>query len=274
MKQYKNKQRTSSFIHYFFILIGIGMLSVSSAQEGQAEVGLLLGNNGQLDKTLNDFYFWGSETHYLDDSNLGKGNNFKFGVSGRYFFTNTISARLKAGYAVRNGFDSRIYWNEHTDYTLKHNVWNVHPALCFSKQMEQLEITTGLELPLFFVTPFSLVMDDTQLGSDSVTVVSSGKSTIRMSKGFVWGLNNFIQVKYFITDALAIGGEISYGLLFAQLGNRIEMTNESTFPVISSNTDIIEKTYKKNFFSTPEVALGIFFRFGSGAGCIVPGKKK
>lgn len=259
---------------FLFTLLCTCFAQFSHSQENHLEIGVLLGNNGQLDKTLNDFYYWAHETHYLDDSNLGKGTNLKFGVSGRYFFTDHISARLKAGYAIRNGSDSRIYWNQLTDYKLKHNVWSTSPAICFSKQIEQLEMTTGLEVPLFFVSPFSLVITDTHKAQDSITVVSSGISTVTMSKGFVWGINNFIQLKYFVTDALAIGGEIGYGILFAKLGDELKIENESTYPDASSSTDLIEKRYKKNFFSTPEVSLGIFLRLGSGSSCIVPGKNK
>lgn len=244
------------------------------AQKGQTEVGLLLGNNGQLDKTLNDFYFWGSETYYLDDSNDGVGRNFKLGISGRYYFTDNISARVKFGYAMRNGKDSSIHWNQHIDYKLKHNVSNVSPAICFTKQIDKLEIGTGVEIPLMFVSPFKLVTRVTDFENDSVTVKDYGINTTTMSKGFVWGINNFIQVKYWITDYLAIGGEIDYGILFAHLGKTVDYRGEAIYPEASTYIASDNKKYKKTFFSTPEVSLGIFFRFGSkGSHCIVPGKK-
>lgn len=250
------------------------MLSILllKAQQGQTEIGLLIGNNGQLDKTLHDFYFIGYET---PASNYGMGRDFKVGISGRYYFTDNISSRLKFGYAIRNSQDSLLEWNEHVHHSLTHNVWNANPAICFSKQFDKLEISTGVEIPVMFVNKFKSVIDDVRFDNDSSTVVNVIKTTITMSKGFVWGINNFIQIKYFITDYLALGGEIDYGLLFAHLGNKAEYYEETFYPTTSSRVQGFDKKYRKTYFSPPEVSAGIFFRFGpQKSHCIVPGVKK
>jgi hypothetical protein len=253
---------------YWLILL---LPAMAIAQEKKMEVGILFGNNGQLDKTLNDFYFFGHETHYLDDSSEGIGVNLKFGATGRFFFTDNISARLRLGYAIRKGHDIADYTNTYAEYTLNQSVFNSNPAICFSKKIDKIEIATGIELPLMFVRDFTLVVEYKEL-PDGVTVTYNSKDKMKMTGGFVWGINNFIGVKYLITDALAIGGEIDYGILFAKLGDKIELNAESTIPVEASSSWTVDKKYKKIFFSTPEVSLGIFYRFGSTISCVGPRK--
>ena len=60
------------------LIIIIALPTFILAQEKKFEFGFSIGNNGQLDKILNDFYTYGSETSFLDDSNDAKTTNIKY----------------------------------------------------------------------------------------------------------------------------------------------------------------------------------------------------
>jgi hypothetical protein len=235
--------------------------SLLFGQSKSFELGISVGNNGQLDKTLNDFYFWGHETAYLDDSYQNETTNLKFSASARYFFSDDVSARLKFGKADRKDFYTKINPMEYIDYSIKQSVSNLSPSVCFSKTIDKLEIMTGLEIPMFFVNDFTFISNYRQM-PDSVTVTMDGKAIRTMPGGFMWGIINFIGVKYYFTKWFGFGTEIDYGLLFADIGGKMKSESKSTLPTPTASYYEYDKNYKKTFFSTPEVSLGLFLRMG------------
>lgn len=232
-------------------------------QYKKLELGISIGNNGQLDKILNDFYFYGHETAFLDDTYQDKTTNLKYGVSARYFFTDKISARLKFEHALRRDYYTKKDLMEYSDYTIKQDVFNIHPSICFSKTVNKIEIMTGIEIPLFFVRDFHLTENHEQM-PDSITITSNSKTNITQTGGFIWGINSFIGVKYYFLKWLGIGTEINYGFLFANIGDKLTQSSESTIPFSASSSWEINKRYRKKYFSSPEVSLSLFFAFGNG----------
>jgi len=230
-------------------------------QSKKFEFGFSLGNNGQLDKTLNDFYFWGHESAYLDDTQKNRASNLKYSASARFFFTDNISARLKLGKAIRKDYYITSTPQEYKDFDIYQSETNLSPSLCFSKTIDKLEIMTGLEIPLVVAGDFTLKENYREI-PDSVTVTLDNFTKVTMDGGFIWGINNFIGVKYYFTNWFGIGTEINYGLLFANIGDKMKMESVSTIPIAATSTYEVDKKYKKTFFSAPEVSFGLFLRFG------------
>jgi hypothetical protein len=229
-------------------------------QDKKLEFGIIAGNNGQLDKTLNDFYFWQHETNYLDDSYIDKTTNLKFSASARYCFSEELSARIKFGGAIRTDFYTKSDPDMYVDYKTDQSVFNVSPAICFSKRIGKMEIMTGIEVPLMRVNTFTFVENFKEM-PDSLTVTTQGTLTYTMTGGFIWGINNFIGVKYNIKSWLGLGAEIDYGILFAKIGDKVNSELDYTIPSSETSTYIYDKNYKKTFFSTPEVSVGLYFYF-------------
>ena len=228
-------------------------------QNKKIEFGLSLGNNGQLDKTLNDYYFPGHETAYLDDSYEDKTTNLKYSGSLRYFINKEISIRLKFGYAIRKDYYTKSDPNRYVDYDFKQTVFNVGPSICFSKSFDKLEIMTGFEIPIFSVGNFNF-SSNYKVIPDSITVTQEVNSTITMGGGLIWGVNNFICLRYFFTDRVGIGAEFDYGLLFADLGDTYQRGIEYVIPSQPTTNSEFDKQYKKTFFSPPEVSFGLYIQ--------------
>jgi hypothetical protein len=229
-------------------------------QDKKLEFGIMAGNNGQLDKTLNDFYFWEHETQFLDDSYVDETTNLKFSASARYCFSDELSARIKFGKAIRKDYYTKSDPNEYVDFKTDQSVFNVSPAICFSKRIGKMEIMTGIEIPLMRVSTFTFFSNYREM-PDSVNVTLEAASTYAMTGGFIWGINNFIDVKYNIKSWLGLGAEIDYGLLFTKIGDKVNMHVDYTIPNSEIWTYIYDKNYKKTFFSTPEVSVGLYFYF-------------
>jgi len=232
------------------------------AQDRRYEFGFSVGNNGQLDKTLNDFYFWGHETAYLDDSKESETTNLKYTASFQFIYSKSVSFRVKFGKYKREDFYTNIDPTSYIDYSIDHKITNISPSICFSKKIDQFEITTGIEIPLIFVNDFDFVSTYRVL-PDSVTVTQEVKSKRTMDGGFIWGINSFIGLKYHFTDFISLGTEVGYGLLFADIGGKMLLENEKIIPTPSYTTAEVDKKYKKTFFSGPEVSLGIFIAVGN-----------
>ena len=234
--------------------------SLLFGQSKNVGLGLSLGNNGQLDKILNDFYFFAHETENLDDSHQDKTTNFKYSMSASFFFTDSIYARLKLGEAIRKDFYINDFPTQYSDFEIYQSETNISPSISFSKKINKLAIVTGIEIPMIFVHDFTMKTNYKQM-PDSVTVTYDSHSTITMTGGFIWGFNNFIGVKYYFTKWLGIETEINYGLLFANIGEKVKTDSESAIPTPVTSTSEFAKSYKKTFFSAPEVSFGLFFRF-------------
>jgi hypothetical protein len=230
----------------------------SLCQDKKFEFGIGIGNNGQLEKTLSDFYIWNHETYYLDDSNDDKTTHLKYSAVVRYLLNDKISIRLRGGYAVRKDYYiNNAFPTEYSTYDYKQSVYNINPSICFSKQIDNFEIATGIEVPLMFVSPFVFKSTYKQM-PDSVNVTQEINGTMKMDGGFVWGINNFISMRYYFGKRFSIGTEINYGLLFAKLGDKVESSVEYVIPAQPSPVDVpYEKKYKKTFFSQPEFSFGL-----------------
>jgi hypothetical protein len=226
------------------------------AQNRKFEAQLSIGNNGQLDNLLYEFYYPGYQTSFFHDATSSKSNYLKYNASLKYYFREKVSLCLKTGFSYRN---DKFIQDEPTEYNTtesRQRIFNISPSLNFSVPLEKLELSTGIELPIFFVSPYDFKMHTIQK-PDSVNITSETKATINITGGFVWGVNNYWEIKYFFAKNFFFSGGITYGVLWANLGRSATYTSEFILPNQPTNTFIVNKQWKKCFFSPPELALGI-----------------
>jgi len=207
---------------------------------------------------MNDFYFYGHETAYLDDTWDDKTNTMKFSFTGAYFIKDDVALRVKAGYAIRRDQYARVRPTEIVDYTIEQNVVNVNPGISFQKKWERFKLTTGFEIPLFFVNQF-LIQENYTQKPDSVNIAFQNVSTLTMPGGMMFGLNHFVGIRYQLNDVIGIGAEFNYGLLYSKLGGEIVQEGTTTIPAFATSVYKYTKTYNKLFFSSPEISMGIYF---------------
>ena len=226
------------------------------AQNKKFELGISVGNNGMFREVQQDMYdyvfsLYNYETYEIKSSEL------KYTLSARYFFSENVSGRLKLGYAkVHDEYEgsSTVYSAENIE--INQNITNFTPSICFSKKLDKFEIMTALELPLIFVGDIEA---DYELDDDFAPAPASAKETI--TGGKIWGISGGIGVRYNFSNVVAVGTEINYGLLFANVGDEIE--SEFSDGVFTESYSI-EGEFKKTYFSSPEISLGLYFNIGGG----------
>ena len=239
------------------LLIPIAMLG----QTKKLELGLMIGNNGQLDNMLNDLYIYQFITRTPPKHIITEKVNIKYSVSARYFFKDNFSVRINFGRYSNIDILTQTTPTNYQRFDINQSVTNISPAVCFSKKFDKLSIMTGLEIPLMHVGDFVAKINDRYM-PDSVNANSDIFYKITTTGGFIWGVNNFIGLKYHFTNRISMGAEIKYGLLFAKLGNKYTVSNALSPGTPYQNYIQIEKKYNRTFFSPPEVSLGLFILLG------------
>lgn len=230
-------------------------------QSKKFEFGLMVGNNGQLDNTLDDFYIYQYGFRFVPVGLVSNKTNIKYSASAMYFFNKHLSARIKFGKMIKKELFTTSGQSYFVDFDIRQTISNISPSIGFSKRFDKFELMGGVEIPLMFVGNY-IVNNNTRYRPDSVKWWNDHLDRESTSGGFVWGFNQFIRVKYALTDCLSFGSEISNGLLFAKLGNKYtrEYAETSSSPLTTSFE--YKKTYKKTYFSPPEISIGLFFQIG------------
>ncbi len=231
-------------------------------QSKKLELGIMFGNNGQLENTLSDFYrdiYYNTKVYY--DNSYTKVAGIKYIASARYFITDHISARLKFGKILRKDFQSQTVSTTYSDFNIRQSIVNINPSICYSTRINKFEIMTGIETPFIKVGVYTA-------NNKYITTNSYSEKRITSTGGFVWGVNSFMGLKYYFTNRINVGAEINYGLMSANIGNKyIEETVNSPDPQAPySKTYEIDKKYKKTFFSSPEISFGVFIQLGRNKG--------
>jgi hypothetical protein len=229
-----------------------------SEKQKKFEFGVSIGNNGQLDRLLDDFYFLVAEASN-NNAEVVRHTNIKYNVTARYFFSENISVRLRIGEAKRKMYYLRVDPIDNWSTNYKQNIINFNPSICFSKMINALEISTGFEIPIIFVGEFNF-NEHYKNSPDSINVTYESSVNDRIDGGFIWGLNNFLSIKYFLGKNFSISSEINYGLLSATLGNKRNLTEEYIIPAQQTVHHQFNMKYKDVYFSYPEFSFGINYR--------------
>ena len=147
---------------------------------------------------------------------------------------------------IKREFISTSGQSYFVDFDIRQSIANISPSVCFSKRFDKFEVMGGIEIPLMFVGNY-IVMQDTKYRPDSVNMWNGHLYRVKISGGFVWGFNQFIGVKYALTDWLSFGTEISNGLLFAKLGNKYTREYAQNPSTALTTSYGYNKTYKKTY---------------------------
>lgn len=231
------------------------------SQSKKLELGVMIGNNGQLDRRLDDFYNFNLINRGVPNKYRTQISNKKFSAFVRYSINERFSVRVKIGKAFRTEIYTQTEPKSSFKYSIYQTVSNINPSVCFSTIFGKYELMTGVEIPLMFVGNFIEKTNYTY--SPDTTIYPPSNIRFTTNGGFIWGVNNFIGCKYALTDRIKIGSEISYGLLFANLGNKF--IAEDLDPNSGQYNQYYEsyKKHKGTFFSAPEVSVGVFIQLGN-----------
>lgn len=238
------------------------LLLLPSLMEGQSkklELGVMIGNNGQLDNPLSGFYRLSNYSPYILETYNAIATSIKYSASARYFFSDKFSVRLKFGTAIRKSYLNQSSYNSAWDYKSYQSVMNISPSVCFSKRVRNFELMTGFEIPFMSVGNYN--EKRVYSNTPSSGPVTYDQYTATINGGFIWGLNNFIGAKYYFTNCISIGTEINYGLLFSKLGGNYSVLYDKN-STHQYNVDSSTKRYKNSFFSSPEFSVGVFILLG------------
>ena len=240
------------------IALMIMLPSLVNGQDKKFELGFSVGNNGMF-KEIQDFYYDYNYQIFFFEPVESKAFDLKYTLSARYFISENVSARLKFGYSshkVEYEQGNRFYYGE--EYEINQKVFNVNPSVSFSKNLDKIEIMTGIEIPFILIGDYSI---KTQSEPDSLIYIygplNSYESTI--SGGFIFGISSFIGLKYNFNNWIALGSEMNFGLMFANVGDEVSVEYNDGY---DNFTESYEAGLKQTYFSSPEFSLGLFVKFG------------
>lgn len=216
-----------------------------------------LSNNGQIKNELASFYATFNTSPELSSvqSNILTYNffytyqlNLNYHLGVKLAYTKRTETITIAETIAQND-ESKI--NQHlfgTSFFLKRKV-NLHPSIVLS---------SGIEIPFFIVGDFtSTSMNDNNFFTSQEILKKSG--------GIVVGLNNITSLSYFITKTISFNINTSFGILYYNLGDELEIksvsSNKTTNEVQQSIFMDNEHTMEKITFSGAELFFGVMVHF-------------
>jgi len=238
-------------------LILVLTITRSYSQE-KLELSIGVGNNGQLDKTLNDFYYLQHETAFLDESHMANSRSIKFNLKLNYHISDKYFMGINCGFYNRKDAYSYDWVVENLDFNYNQKIFNISPEFGVKIKLDDFIFSTGFETPVFIIGDFNYESIYEQR-PDSVNVSNKIKSTGGMTGGIVFGINSFLGFKYFFSERFSIFSRISYGLLYADIGNKDYFTQETVIPSSTFYSFEYDKSYQKKYFSNPEFMFGFSF---------------
>jgi hypothetical protein len=247
----------------------------SQAQTRRFEIMAGVGNNGQVEKALNEYFYPEDPLYLLDEAQTAEATSFKYNISGKLNISERISLRLRYGKSKTNN----SYYYSSPDlfgnFAIEQDVVNYNPAICINENLGKFKVSTGIELAFYKVKDFHFKFK----GTDYFIWVNNKysrfvESDYVMEGGRVTGINNFLEFQYSATSRFGMGASVSYGMMFAKFGDRTKETVSYVYPPglgLNSNgpVNIVvseDKKYKKSYFSSPEILVFLFFRFGKALG--------
>ena len=159
------------------------------------------------------------------ESSIG---SFSADVIGRYYLSGQLSARIGIGLGslkIKSYSKYTYSTNGGTDLfegNLKQTRMTFTPALERHFRNNKLEIVTGLGLPIGVIGKTTALIKTTYTDTSSTTDIY--EETYEVPGGFGIGLQSFAGFNFYITNKLAIGTEISYGIGYMKAGGKAIIT--------------------------------------------------
>ncbi len=257
---------------YLYLLFAFSCLS-ANAQTRRFEFSAGIGNNGQIQEVLDDYFYISNPLYILDESADAEASKFKYNITGKIFFNEHLSLRLRYGNSKTH--NSYVYNSNglNGDFWNKQTVTNFNPALSFHKNFDKLNISTGIELAFYQVKEFISYFE----GKDIVLVTNLGnqyyvqrsiQSETKVEGGKGTAVNGFLEVGYSFNKRLGVGITMSYGYLWAKFGDEIVQSDDYLYSgnqnlnLPRSTVDYSYKKYKKKSFAPPEISVFLSLRLG------------
>lgn len=242
------------------ILICIILKTQLTFGQNKTEISFGISNPGQVEKTLEDFYFIAHPTAFQDDAHYGNEKRVKFNLGFSFHLRDSLELRFRVGYSKRVNHYSQAFSNTHWSVNDFQSVFEISPSFGFSKRLGRFRFSTGIEIPVYII---GKLKEDLwyQTYASSGTIDLASTSEISMPGGTIIGLNNYVRVSTFLSKQLFLYSEINYGLLFASLGGNFRNVTTSTFPIEETLINEFEKTYTKWYFSPAQIQFGIGLKF-------------
>lgn len=219
------------------------------------DLGISIGNNGNLDKTLNDYFHEWDEGNSFNDMYEKQTINLKFQLQAGHDLSANRKLNLKLGIARRWEHYSEDNPYEFEEVEFQQYVLSLVPELQFNHDLDRLALGFGLNLPFHYVgnlTANYLV----RFKPDSPNGSGEFSDYLSRDGGLVMGIGTSIEIRYRLSDLIGIRTQIGSALLYASFGNEVNGWHQDTERIEYVYND----QYKKFFFSTPELSCGVYFR--------------
>lgn len=248
---------------YKIILIKLFTFCVIGCfSQGKLGISASVSNQGQVDKTLEDFYSLNFPYGFAiqEYTNKTVGSNLKYNLSLSCNIRDSINFRLRIGYASRSSSYEQDYPAMYWTKSDKHENIEICPSFGFTRNKGIFSFNAGIELPFYYIFDYTQFLNNKSYDT-SMQLTHESEVNIKIDGGYIFGINNFLNVKLKLVKSLFLFSEVNFGLMYAYLGGKYERTITEIYPTSSDSYQTFDKTFTKLFFSPPQLQLGCIFEF-------------
>lgn len=260
--------------NYLFIMLVLSGVSVN-AQIRRFEFSGGIGNNGQIQKVLDDYFYISNPLYILDETQSAEATEFKYHLSGKLFINDHLALRLKYGKSkTQNSYFYDTFELE-GNFSNNQTTTNWNPALCFNKNFGKLNISTGFEFAFYNIHKFESYFQGNEVlviqnptDQPNYYVPRNVESEITIEGGKAIAINCFLELEYLFSKRVGLGANVSYGYLWTKFGDEIIQMEAYKYPdnnligLPGSSYYTHSKSYKHKAFSPPEISVFLFLRLG------------
>lgn len=242
----------------FIVLLSLPLITFS---QKKFDVSVSVSNQGQVDKTLEDFYSLNFPYGYAVQEYTNKivGSNLKYNLGLSYVIRDSINFRLRMGFASENSSYEQSYPADYWLKSDKHKNIEICPSFGFIRNKGRFSFNTGIELPFYYILDYTQYMDSKSYDS-SLQLTGDDEINTKIDGGFFIGINNYMNVKVKLSENISLFSEVNFGLMYTHLGGNYERTNRQIFPNPEEFYQSFEKKYTKFFFSPPQLQFGVNYQ--------------
>lgn len=224
-------------------------------QEEKNKLEISYSNNGNLANEMDRFYFNPvSEYGPGDDVYNYKETSFKFNL---YY---GVVTKSKWEFGLNVGFGKRTDKYDISNLPdwsgdKMHNYYSGSLIAKYNMNIDRFEFGSGFEIPFNILSTHT-----TNYYQHEPEQVAHFRNVV--SGGFSFGLNSYSCVSFNLKEWLYLTSKISFGYTHLKVGGELKHELVSQSPETYGNEDyIIDNIYKKNYFSSPDLQIGLGWRF-------------
>lgn len=264
-------------------ILWICLFNCVIAYEGTAQISydlsFSIGNNGQLQKTFDDFYLGyirstSQSDYFYFGTNEIKEIRYSVGAAINFSKKYKLQLNYSTGQFKKSATEST---NSHTkeiiteDYSQKINEWSISFSRLIST--DKFTFCLGIDIPYIKIDSFyyssenkpAYMLINFYNGAQNMPILLNETQTI--PGGNVFGINTKIGIQYNAFKWLYVFVAGKFGLLKAELGGEADYSylyaGASPLYTYSGNGHWVNVTkYQNTFVAPPVMELGIGFTFG------------